>query len=147
MATVQSGSSKLADKSVDNPVTKDEPVPPSGGAPNAATAEAAVKSAPASNGFKGTDGFDLLDKKESKGDLFKRAQVKAPSLTAEFVSAYKLSDEVLAGIADGAVPPPPTIGPVHSTDLYFTPGGWQQTPVGVAPADVAPNMSDRRFGV
>lgn len=142
MATAQSGSSK----SDNNPATKGDAVPPTGGAPNNATAEAVVGMQPASKGFKGQDGFDLLDKKEDRGDLFKRAQVRAPSLTEEFVSAYKLSDEVLAGIADGLVPPPPAIGPVHTTDLYLTPGGWQQTPIGVAPADVGPNVPDGRFG-
>lgn len=143
MATAQSGSSK----SVENPVTKDEAVPPTGGAPNEATEKALLSNAPASNGFKGTDGFDVLDssKKESSGDLFKRAQVRAPSLTQEFVDAYSLSDEVLAGIADGLIPPPPAIGPIHTSDLYLTPGGWQQTPIGVAPADVGPNRPDGRF--
>jgi hypothetical protein len=74
---------------------------------------------------------------ELKGDkLLVAAKVKAPSLTAEFVSAYKLSDDELRMIARGEVPPPPTIGPVHTTDLYLTPAGWQQTPVGVKPEEV-----------
>lgn len=140
MATAASGSNKPDEKAT-------TPVPPSGGAPNEATAKADVKSTPVNKGLKGLDGFDLLDpdKKESKGDLFKRAQLRAPSLTEEFVAAYKLSDEHLAGIANGEIPPPPAIGPVHSTDLYLTPGGWQQTPIGVAPADVGANPSDGRF--
>lgn len=138
MATAQgSSASKPPDKEV---------VPPTGGAPNEAAAEAIVSMAPASNGFKGQDGFDLTEKKENKGDLFKRAQLRAPSLTQEFVDAYDLSDEVLAGIADGLVPPPPAIGPIHTSDLYLTPGGWQQTPIGVKPADVGSNVPDGRFG-
>jgi hypothetical protein len=74
---------------------------------------------------------------ELKGDeLFAAAKAKAPSLTKEFVTAYKLDDDDLRKIARGEVPPPPTIGPVHNTDLYLTPAGWQQTPVGVKPEDV-----------
>lgn len=71
---------------------------------------------------------------DSGGDkLLAAAQAKAPNLTAEFVSAYGLSDDVLAGIARGEVPPPPAIGPAYTSDLYLTPGGWQQTAPGVAP--------------
>lgn len=81
---------------------------------------------------------------ELKGDeLLAAAQVKAPSLTKEFVGAYKLSDDELRMIARGEVPPPPTIGPVHTTDLYLTPAGWQQTPVGVKPEDVGGNAIAR----
>jgi hypothetical protein len=73
---------------------------------------------------------------ELSGDkLLEAAQAKAPSLTKEFVAAYKLSDDDLRKVARGEVPPPPTIGPVHNTDLYLTPAGWQQTPVGVKPED------------
>jgi hypothetical protein len=72
-----------------------------------------------------------------KGDeLLAAAQEKAPSLTKEFVGAYKLADDDLRKIARGEVPPPPTIGPEHTSDLYLTPAGWQQTPVGVKPEDV-----------
>jgi hypothetical protein len=79
-----------------------------------------------------------------KGDeLLAAAQEKAPSLTREFVTAYKLSDDELRMIARGEVSPPPTIGPVHTTDLYLTPGGWQQTPVGVKPEDVGKNAIGR----
>jgi hypothetical protein len=146
MVATATGSNK-PDKEAESPVTKNQPVPPTGGAPNEAAEKALLGNAPASDGFKGTDGFDLLDssKKESKGDLLKRAQVRAPSLTQEFVDAYSLSDEVLTGIADGLIPPPPAIGPIHTSDLYLTPGGWQQTPIGVAPADVGPNRPDGRF--
>ena len=116
--------------------------------PEKGSPEAVPESKPGSAGFKGLHGFDnVSDTKESESSLLKRAQVKAPGLTAEFVAAYSLSPEVVAGIANGEIPPPPVIGPVHSTDLYLTPGGWQQTPVGVSPADVTPNMPDRRFGV
>ena len=74
---------------------------------------------------------------ELKGDeLFAAVLVKAPSLTKEFCAAYELSDDDLRKIARGEVPPPPTIGPEHTTDLYLTPAGWQQTPVGVKPEDV-----------
>lgn len=79
-----------------------------------------------------------------RGDeLFAAAQAKAPSLTTEFVAAYKLTDEELREIARGAVPPPPAIGPVHNTDLYLTPGGWQQTPAGVKPEDAGGNAIAR----
>lgn len=69
------------------------------------------------------------------GDLLKAAQEKAPNLTAEFVDAFGLTDEDLAGIARGSIPPPPAIGPVHTADLYLTPAGWQQTHPGVKPED------------
>lgn len=75
--------------------------------------------------------------------LLAAAQKMAPSLTAEFVDAYRLSDEDLAAIARGEVPPPPTVGPVHNVDLHRTPGGWQLTPVGVAPADAGKNAISR----
>jgi hypothetical protein len=75
----------------------------------------------------------------SDADLLKAAQAKAPRLTAEFVSQYGLEREVLEGIANGSVPPPPTPGPIHSADMHYTPGGWQQTPVGVPPEDVGKN--------
>lgn len=84
-------------------------------------------------------GVDVL-----RGDeLMAAAQAKAPSLTTEFVAAYKLSDDDLRKIARGEVPPPPAIGPVHTADLYLTPAGWQQTPVGVKPADVGGNAIAR----
>lgn len=75
--------------------------------------------------------------------LLAAAQAKAPNLTREFVDAYELSEEDLARIARGEVPPPPTIGPAHTTDLYLTPGGWQQTPPGVPPVDVGKNAIHR----
>lgn len=109
------------------------------------------------NGYAGSDGFDAdggpsvgvvvgVDPKnipadvtpgvqpDSGGDkLLAAAQAKAPNLTREFVDSYGLSDEVLAGIARGEISPPPAIGPAHTSDLYLTPGGWQQTAPGVLP--------------
>jgi hypothetical protein len=71
---------------------------------------------------------------DAGGDkLFAAALAKAPNLTKDFVSKMKISDEMLAQIARGEIPPPPAIGPVYSSDLYLTPGGWQQTPPGVPP--------------
>lgn len=108
-------------------------------------------------GYAGLDGFDLKPgaanvpyvdpanipadvtpgvKPDAGGsELLAAAQAKAPNLTAEFVTAYKLTDQDLAAIATGAVPPPPAIGPVHTTDLYLTPGGWQQTAPGIPPGE------------
>jgi len=75
--------------------------------------------------------------------LLAAAQAKAPSLTREFVDKMGLDDAYLAQIARGEVPPPPTPGPLHSADLHLTPGGWQQTPPGVPPADVGANSIAR----
>jgi hypothetical protein len=69
---------------------------------------------------------------DAGGDrLLAAAQAKAPNLTREFADAYGLGDDVLAGIARGEIPPPPTVGPVHTSDLYLTPGGWVSAPPGV----------------
>lgn len=76
-------------------------------------------------------------------DLLKAAQEKAPSLTAEFVKTFDLDDDELREIARGAVPPPPTVGPLHTVDLHLTPGGWQITPVGVKPQDVGGDAISR----
>jgi hypothetical protein len=76
-------------------------------------------------------------------DLLAAAQLKAPNLSQAYVSAYKITDEELRAIADGVVPPPPAIGPLHTADLYLTPGGWQQTPPGVKPEDVGKNAIRR----
>jgi hypothetical protein len=82
---------------------------------------------------------------DAGGDaLLAAAQAKAPNLTREFVSKMKISDEMLAQIARGEVSPPPAIGPVYTTDLYLTPGGWQQTPPGVPPEDVGKNAIGHR---
>ncbi len=76
--------------------------------------------------------------------LLAAAQAKAPNLTAEFVKAYKLTDSDLAAIATGSVPPPPAIGPAHTSDLYLTPGGWVQTAPGVSLESHAAQQADRR---
>jgi hypothetical protein len=74
---------------------------------------------------------------DAAGDrLLAAAQAKAPNLTRAFVDAYGLDEDVLAGIARGEIPPPPTVGPVHTSDLYLTPGGWVSAPPGV-PLDAA----------
>jgi hypothetical protein len=81
---------------------------------------------------------------DAGGDaLLAAAQAKAPNLTAEFVTKMKITNEMLAQIARGEVPPPPSIGPIYTTDLYLTPGGWQQTPPGVPPQDVGKNTIGR----
>lgn len=90
---------------------------------------------------KRADSGDIDD--ASKADLLTLARVKAPSLTAEFVKQFGLSDEDLKMIARGEVSPPPTIGPIHNVDLHLTPGGWQVTPVGVPPEDVGKNAISR----
>lgn len=130
--------------------------------PRTGQAFGAVKS----NGLKGLSGMQVLESPgnvvqgvdpdaipaevtpgvtpDAGGDkLLAAAMAKAPSLTREFVEAYKLSDLVLAQIARGEVPPPPTPGPIHTADLYLTPGGWQQTPPGVPPEDVGVNQVHR----
>lgn len=76
-------------------------------------------------------------------ELLAAAQAKAPNLTPEFVKAYGLSDDVLAGIARGEISPPPAIGPAHTSDLYLTPGGWQQTPPGVSPEQYGVHQATR----
>jgi hypothetical protein len=76
-------------------------------------------------------------------ELFAAALAKAPNLTKEFVSKMGITREHLAGIARGEIPPPPAIGPIYTTDLYLTAGGWQQTPPGVPPQDVGKNSVGR----
>jgi hypothetical protein len=81
---------------------------------------------------------------DAGGDkLLAAAQAKAPSLTKEFVEAFDLDDSQVAMIARGEEPPPPAVGPVHTNDLYLTPGGWQLTPPGVPPSDVGANQIHR----
>jgi hypothetical protein len=117
-------------------------------------------------GLKGTHGMDILNATGSVvpgvdpdripvevtpgvtpsagGDkLFAAALAKAPNLTKDFVSKMKITDEMLAQIARGEIPPPPAIGPTYTSDLYLTPGGWQQTPPGVPPEDVGKNATAR----
>lgn len=81
---------------------------------------------------------------DAGGDkLLAAAMAKAPSLTKEFVEAFKMTDAQVAMIARGEEPAPPTPGPVHANDLYLTPGGWQLTPPGVPPEDVGKNAIGR----
>ena len=75
--------------------------------------------------------------------LLAAAQAKAPSLTREFVTKMGMTDQQLADIANGLTPPPPTPGPLHTADMYMTPGGFQQTPPGVPPEDVGANQIHR----
>lgn len=75
--------------------------------------------------------------------LLAAAQLKAPNLTRAFVDAYGLTNHDLAEIAQGAVPPPPAIGPVHTSDLHLTPGGWVQTPPGISPEEYAATRAGR----
>lgn len=82
-------------------------------------------------------GSDVVAPVDPKRDnLLARAQVRAPSMTAEFVDFHDLPDEYLEAIANGTEPPPPVNGPNPSTHLHFTPGGWQVTPLGVKPEEV-----------
>jgi hypothetical protein len=81
---------------------------------------------------------------DAGGDrLFAAALAKAPSLTREFVDKMGIDDETLGQIARGEIPPPPTPGPIYTTDMYRTPGGYQQTPPGVPPEDVGKNATTR----
>jgi hypothetical protein len=116
------------------------------------------------SGLKGTHGEDLLTGNvvpgvdpdripaevtpgvtpDAGGDqLFAAALAKAPNLTKEFVSKMGITDEMLAQIARGEISPPPAIGPIYTSDLYLTPGGWLQTPPGVKPEDVGKNATSR----
>lgn len=82
---------------------------------------------------------------DAGGDkLFAAALAKAPSLTREFVDKMGIDDETLGQIARGEIPPPPTPGPIHTADMYRTPGGYQQTPPGVPPQDVGKNAATHR---
>ena len=117
-------------------------------------------------GFKGTHGEELLAatgsvvpgvdpdripaevtpgvSPDAGGDkLFAAALAKAPSLTREFVDKMGIDDETLGQIARGEIPPPPMPGPIYTTDMYRTPGGYQQTPPGVPPEDVGKNAAVR----
>lgn len=84
-----------------------------------------------------------VDVPDENDDLLKRAQVRAPNLTAAFVEQYGLTDNDLEEIASGLVAPPPTVGPIHNTELHRTPGGWQQTAVGVPAEDAGKNAIQR----
>jgi hypothetical protein len=168
-APVAADKPKADDAAPAAPVVTDAPSPQFSTKPGDVTADprtgepfGAVKT----NGLKGLSGLETLESAgnvvpgvnpdaipaevtpgvtpDAGGDeLLAAAQAKAPSLTREFVAAYKLDDGMLAAIARGEVPPPPTPGPIHTADLYLTPGGWQQTPPGVPPQDVGVNQVHR----
>jgi len=148
----------VAEPPADAPV-----VPNTSDVPDPRTGDDAITPA----GYAGRSGFEVLESSapavafvdpkripadvtpavqpDAGGDtLLAAAQAKAPNLTSEFVSAYGLTRENLAEIASGAVPPPPAIGPAHSSDLYLTPGGWTQTAPGVSLEAHAAQQSDRR---
>jgi hypothetical protein len=78
-----------------------------------------------------------------RDSLLAAAQAAAPNLTREIADSYELGDDVLAAIARREVPPPPAVGPIHTSDLYLTPGGWQNVPPGVAPEEVGKNSISR----
>lgn len=69
-------------------------------------------------------------------DVFNRALARAPHLTREFVAEHELTDDDLEAIATGLEPAPPYNGPIKTTELHRTPGGWQVTPLGVQPEDL-----------
>ncbi len=75
----------------------------------------------------------------AKDELWAAVRVAAPNLTPELAATYEISDEVLAGIARREIPPPPAVGPIRSSDLYLTPGGWQNAPAGVDPSAIGQN--------
>ena len=86
---------------------------------------------------------DRGDDSKSGPSLLERAQVRAPNLTKEFVTAHDLDDDYLEGIAAGLIPPPPYVGPEPTVDLHRTDGGWQITPKGVKPEDVGKDAISR----
>jgi hypothetical protein len=79
----------------------------------------------------------------AKDELWAAIRVAAPNLTPELAATYELSEEVLAGIARREIPPPPAVGPIRSSDLYLTPGGWQNVPAGVDPSAIGQNKIAR----
>ena len=80
---------------------------------------------------------------EPERSLLERAQDKAPHLDQEFVDKHKLDDDYLERVARGEESPPPYNGPVFTTDLHRTDGGWQITPKGVKPEDVGKDSVSR----
>ena len=80
---------------------------------------------------------------EKELSLLEQAQLKAPHLDQAFVDKHKLDDDYLARVARGEESPPPYNGPLHTTDLHRTEGGWQVTPVGVKPEDVGKDAISR----
>jgi hypothetical protein len=65
--------------------------------------------------------------------LFDRAKLKAPNLTPEFVSSYKLDDDYLERVARGEEPPPPYIPENDVTELHYLGGSWSITAKGDKP--------------
>jgi hypothetical protein len=129
MANTQKDDAAKADRPVIDPVV----ATPGGESPGDAAAAKDV-GATGHPGWKGRVGFDATDSDApalAGEDLIAAARVKAPNLTKEFAEAYGLGDDVLAGIARGEIPPPPHVGPIHTSDLYLTPGGWVSAPPGV----------------
>jgi hypothetical protein len=141
-------------------------VPKTGDVPDPRTASDTFKEGDQA-GFKGRSDFEIIEEgapavafvdpdripadvtpavqpNAGGNNLLAAAQAKAPNLTAEFVSAYEITDQMLADIANGLTPPPPAIGPAHTSDLYLTPGGWVQTAPGVSLAAHAAQQADRR---
>lgn len=80
---------------------------------------------------------------EAKDELWAAVRVAAPNLTPEFAEAFGLDDEILGAIARREIPPPPSNGPIHTSDLYLTPGGWQSVPAGVDPSAIGQNKITR----
>lgn len=110
---------------------------PGGVGPDAAAAAKANQATVQARVELGSDVAAPVDPaKNARNNLIARAQVRAPSLTPEFVDYHDLPDEYLEAIAAGVEPPPPVNGPNPSTHLHFTPGGWQVTPLGVSPEEV-----------
>lgn len=79
----------------------------------------------------------------AKDELWAAVRVAAPNLTPELAATYGLDDDVLAAIARREIPPPPAVGPIRSSDLYLTPGGWQNVPAGVDPSSIGQNKIAR----
>lgn len=79
----------------------------------------------------------------AKDGLWAAVRVAAPNLTPELAETYELSDEILAGIARREIPPPPAVGPIRTSDLYLTPGGWLNVPAGVDPSAIGQNKIAR----
>ena len=138
MATTSSASGSTGAKST-TPAKVETPVatPSSDVEPEIAAGQS-VEETKVPAGYAGTLGFDDVygePKDEKRSDLMNRVAALAPHVTPEFVKAYGISDETLSDIANGFAPPPPAIGPNHTSDLYLTPGGWVQEKPGRTPGE------------
>lgn len=80
---------------------------------------------------------------EAADGLWAAVRVAAPNLTPEIAEKFGLTDDDLARIARREVPPPPTNGPIRSSDLYLTPAGPLNVPAGVDPAAIGQNKIGR----